>query len=247
MRITRTWIFSDGRLDMAAKKLGAIVTGASRGIGNAIANDLAAQGYSLGLIARVEEDLRAAARKIQLSHPGISVYAMACDLASEQETEKAVTTLLDQLGSVSVLVNNAGEYLQGTSTMEPERLRRLLEVNFVAACRLVQAVLPKMKEGKSGYIFNIASICGVEAYPEVGGYCASKFALVGYSEALDQELANYGIKVTAICPSWVTTRMSSRSPVPPELRIQPEDMASTVRYLLSLTPAARVRQVVVHC
>jgi 3-oxoacyl-[acyl-carrier protein] reductase len=232
---------------MVAKKPVAIVTGASRGIGNAIAKDLANQGYSLGLMARVEEDLRAAAREIQLSHPELSVYAMACDLASEEETTKAITTLLDQLGSVSVLVNNAGEYLQGTSTMAPERLRRLLEVNFVAACRLVQAVLPQMKEGRTGYIFNIASICGVEAYPEVGGYCASKFALVGYSEALDQELAPYGIKVTAICPSWVTSRMSSRSPVPPNLRIQPEDMASTVRYLLSLTPSARVRQMVVYC
>jgi 3-oxoacyl-[acyl-carrier protein] reductase len=104
-----------------------------------------------------------------------------------------------------------------------------------------------MKKASGGHIINIASICGVEAYPEVGGYCASKFALVGYSEALDQELADFGIKVTAICPSWVTTRMSSRSPVPPELRIQPEDMASTVRYVLSLTAAARVRQVVIHC
>ncbi|MEY4701307.1 MAG: hypothetical protein RL326_1494 [Pseudomonadota bacterium] len=232
---------------MAAKKPVAIVTGASRGIGNAIAKDLATQGYSLGLIARVEEDLRAAAREIQLSRPELSVCAMACDLASEEETTKAITTLLDQLGSVSVLVNNAGEYHLGTSTIAPERLRRLLEVNFVATCRLVQAVLPKMKEEASGYIFNIASICGVEAYPEVGAYCASKFALVGYSEALDQELAPYGIKVTAICPSWVTSRMSSRSPVPPNLRIQPEDMASTVRYLLSLTPSARVRQIVVHC
>jgi short-subunit dehydrogenase len=232
---------------MVARKPVAIVTGATRGIGNAIARDLARQGYSLGLIARVESDLLAAADELRISYPEITVRAMACDLASEEETDAAVTAILEQLGPVSVLVNNAGEYLHGTSAMEPERLRRLLEVNFVAATRLVQAVLPKMKEAKYGYIINVASICGVEAYAEVGAYCASKFALVGYSEALDQELANYGVKVTVICPSWVTTRMSSRSPVPPNLRIQPEDIASTVRYLLSLTPAARVRQVVVHC
>lgn len=232
---------------MAAKASVAIVTGASRGIGNAIARGLAAEGYSLGLMARGEADLLSAARDIQSAYPEVTVRAVACDLVSEEDTNQAIASLIDQLGSVDVLVNNAGEYEHGTSTMKPELLRRLLEVNFVAASRLVQAVLPKMKEARSGYIINMASICGVEAYPDVGGYCASKFALVGYSEALDQELARFGIKVTAICPGWVTTRMSSRSPVPPELRIQPEDMASTVRYLLSLTPGARIRQVVVHC
>jgi 3-oxoacyl-[acyl-carrier protein] reductase len=225
----------------------AIVTGASRGIGSAIAKDLAKQGYSLGLLARVEEDLLEAAQGLRLSNPEIKVCAKACDLGSEDEANAAVTSIMKELGSVSVLVNNAGEYRHGTSTMEPDQLRRLLEVNFLAASRLVQAVAPSMKEARAGYIVNIASICGVEAYADVGGYCASKFALVGYSDALDQELAGYGIKVTAICPSWVATRMSSLSPLPPESRIQPEDIASTVRYLLSLSPSARVRQVVVHC
>ena len=232
---------------MATRAPVAIVTGASRGIGNAIARGLAAEGYCLGLMARGEEDLLSASQDIQSAYPGISVRTAACDLLSEEATSHAAASLVDQLGSVTVLVNNAGEYEQGTSSINPERLRELLEINFVAACRLVQAVLPKMKEAQRGYIINIASICGVEAYPDVGGYCASKFALVGYSEALDQELSRFGIKVTAICPSWVTTRMSSRSPVPPESRIQPEDMAATVRYLLSLSSAARIRQVVVHC
>lgn len=232
---------------MVASRPVAIVTGASRGIGNAIAKDLAKQGYSLGLIARVEKDLLEAARELRLSNPEIVVCAKACDLGSDEETNAAIESISMELGSVSVLVNNAGEYRHGTSTMDPEQLRRLLEVNFVAASRLAQAVVPKMKEAGSGYIVNIASICGVEAYSDVGGYCASKFALVGFSEALDQELAGYGIKVTAICPSWVATRMSSESPIPPEQQIQPEDIASTVRYLLSLSPSARVRQVVVHC
>ncbi len=232
---------------MGTKLPVAIVTGASRGIGNAIARSLAEQGYSLGLLARSEADLQAASLEIQRAHPEISVRARACDLASEAETIGAVEDLTGHLGPVSVLVNNAGEYVLGTSGMDSEQLRRLLEVNFVAACRLTQLVLPQMKSRENGYIINIASICGVEAYPDVGGYCASKFALVGYSDALDQELARYGIKVTAICPGWVATRMSNRSPVPSELRIQPEDIANTVRYLLSLSKGARIRQVVVHC
>jgi len=232
---------------MAARGSAAIVTGASRGIGNAIARELAGQGYSLGLIARNEPDLRQAAHELRSAYPGISVSAFACDLASEAATTEAIATLIDELGPVSVLVNNAGEYQPGTSTMEPDQLRRIMEVNFVAASRLVQAVLPAMKEARRGYIINIASICGIEAYPDVGGYCASKFALVGYSEALDQEVARHGIKVTAICPGWVATRLSSRSPIPSESQIQPDDIAITVRYLLSLSRAARVRQITVRC
>jgi len=232
---------------MVARASVAIVTGASRGIGNAIARELAEQGYSLGLIARGDPDLRQAAQELRTAYPGISVSALACDLASETATTEAIATLIDELGPVSVLVNNAGEYQPGTSTMEPDQLRRIMEVNFVAASRLVQAVLPGMKEARKGYIINIASICGIEAYPDVGGYCASKFALVGYSEALDQEVARHGIKVTAICPGWVATRLSSRSPIPPESQIQPEDIARTVRYLLSLSRAARIRQITVRC
>lgn len=103
-----------------------------------------------------------------------------------------------------------------------------------------------MKKDRNGYIFNISSICGVEAFPDVGGYVASKFALTGYSDSLAQELEPIGIKVTAICPGWVNTRMANDSPLKPEDMIQPEDIAKTVRYLLEIGKTAYIRKIVIH-
>jgi short-subunit dehydrogenase len=120
-------------------------------------------------------------------------------------------------------------------------------VNFLAAVRFTKAVLPGMKKSRSGYIFNIASICGVEAFADTGIYSASKFALVGYSSALAQELTSKGIKVTAICPGWVNTQLASEAPMKPEKMIQTSDIALTIKYLLGLGPAASIREIVIRC
>ena len=232
---------------MTQAKKAALITGASRGIGLAIARELAALGYSLGLVSRSQTDLHTAADSLRAEHPGIEIVTGAFDVADDSKIKSFVEDVSNQFGGVSVMVNNAGELDQGTSQATPETLRRLVEVNLIAATVFAQAVIPAMKRERKGYIVNIASICGVEAYPEVGAYCASKFGLVAYSHALDQELAPYGIKVTALCPSWVNTRMSAHSPVKREEMIQPADLGGTVRYLLSLSAGARVREMVIHC
>lgn len=229
-------------------KLGkiAVVTGASRGIGYAIANELACQGYSLGLIALSDKDLEKAKESISKQHPDVKIITEAFDIADGNSATNFIKRINTELGSISVLVNNAGDYPTGTSTMPIDELQRLMDVNFTAAIRFVQGVIPSMKKLGNGYIFNIASICGVEAFPDVGGYCASKFALVGYSTSLAQELAPFGIKVTALCPSWVNTRKASRSSLKPEEMIQPNDIALTIKYLLELGPTATIREIVIH-
>lgn len=232
---------------MKQSKKAALITGASRGIGLAIARELAMLGYSLGLVSRSEKDLETAADLIKVEHPGVEIMTGAFDIADDSKIRSFVGDVIDRFEGLSVMVNNAGELQQGTSQATPETLRRLVEVNLVAATVFAQAVIPAMKSAGSGYIVNIASICGVEAFPEWGAYCASKFGLVAYSHALDQELAPYGIKVTALCPSWVNTRLSAHSPVKREEMIQPEDLGATVRYLLSLSAGARVREMVIHC
>ena len=232
---------------MKQSKKAALITGASRGIGLAIARELAMLGYSLGLVSRSEKDLETAADLIKVEHPGVEIMTGAFDIADDSKIRSFVGDVIDRFEGLSVMVNNAGELQQGTSQATPETLRRLVEVNLVAATVFAQAVIPAMKSARSGYIVNIASICGVEAFPEWGAYCASKFGLVAYSHALDHELAPYGIKVTALCPSWVNTRLSAHSPVKREEMIQPEDLGATVRYLLSLSAGARVREMVIHC
>lgn len=225
----------------------AIITGASRGIGFAIASELAGMGFHLGMVSRSKSDIEKASQKIVEQFPDTKVFASAFDVTDESRTKEFVQHVTDKLGIVSVLVNNAGNYLTGTSNMPLNELQQLMDVNFLAAARFVQSVLPSMKKIGSGYIINIASVCGVEAYADVGSYCASKFALVGYSSSLTQELAPFGIKVTAICPSWVNTKIAEISNLKPEDMIQPDDIAASVRYLLGLGKHASVRELVIHC
>lgn len=229
------------------KKNAAIVTGASRGIGYAAATELASQGYSLGLMSLTEENIKKAAQDIRSLFPETKVITAAFDVADGACTERFIGRVNVELGDVTVLVNNAGDYPTGTSTMPTDELQRLMDVNFLSATRFVQGVIPSMKKNGGGYIFNIASICGVEAFADVGGYCASKYALVGYSSSLAQELSSSGIKVTALCPSWVNTEKASRASLKPEEMIQTNDIALTIRYLLSLGPTASIRELVIHC
>ena len=229
------------------KKNAAIVTGASRGIGYAAAAELASQGYSLGLMSLTEENIKKAAQDIRSLFPETKVVTAAFDVADGASTERFIERVNTELGDVTVLVNNAGDYPTGTSAMPTDELQRLMDVNFLSATRFVQGVIPSMKKNGGGYIFNIASICGVEAFADVGGYCASKYALVGYSSSLAQELSSSGIKVTALCPSWVNTEKASRASLKPEEMIQTNDIALTIRYLLSLGPTASIRELVIHC
>ena len=225
----------------------AIVTGASRGIGLAIATELASQGYSLGLISRSINDIENASKSIQKLFPETTIISSAFDVVDEVSGEDFVGRVIKELGNVTVLVNNAGDYRTGTSTMATEETKRMIDVNFIAATRFAQAVLPSMKKSGRGYIFNIASMCGVQSFSDVGSYCASKFALVGYSSSLAQELAPLGIKVTAICPSWVNTKQAVDAPLEPEDMIQTNDIALTIRYLLTLGSSASIREIVIHC
>lgn len=225
----------------------AIVTGASRGIGVAVARELAGMGYALGMTARTADALLDAVEVVKKESPGTEVVTGIFDISDDASISTFVGEVHSRLGDVSVLVNNAGQLVRGTSGVSADELRRMLDVNLVAATVFSQAVIPDMKKAKAGHIINVSSICGVEAYPDVGAYCASKFGLVGYSSALDQELAPHGITVTALCPSWVDTRMASHSPLKKEEMISPSDLAVTVRYLLSLSNRAHVREIVIHC
>jgi short-subunit dehydrogenase len=225
----------------------AVITGASHGIGFAIASELASRGYSLGLIARSRTDIEDASQRILTQYPEVRIINDAFDVIDGASADEFIRKVHSGFGNVSVLVNNAGYYRQGTSSLPVEEQQLLLDVNYLAAVRFVQAVLPIMKKNKRGHIFNIASLCGVEAFSDVGGYAASKFALVGYSSALAQELAPLGIKVTALCPSWVNTRNSKDAPMEPDNMIQPDDMALTIRYLLDLGPTVSIREIVIRC
>lgn len=231
---------------MVSNKPVALITGASRGIGKAVALKLATMGYQLALVAKHSENLRALAD--ELAQQKVDTFIFPLDVTDSERVNQAVSELIAKTGRIDILFNSAGILTRGTSDPDPSALKQLLDVNVVGTFNFIHAVVPQMKKQQKGYIFNVASLAGKEAKASVGIYAASKFAVVGLSESLFKELAPHNIKVTALCPSFVDTDMvrGSQSITGPEM-IRPEDIAETIAYLLSLSPTAYVQEVLIRC
>jgi short-subunit dehydrogenase len=229
----------------------AIVTGASRGIGKAIALGLAEKGYKTILISRNEDKLKEVAHDIiskikdNSPHPDI----IAFDLADVENIDGFIKRIKNEYGRIDVLINNAASYINGTFESSIDEFRQLIEMNLISAHELMKSVVPVMKDQKSGHIINIASRAGKIGFATTGMYSASKFALVGISESVYREYADDGIKVTAICPSWVDTEMAREagSVLEPQEMIQTEDISKTVNYLLDISSSASIKDIMIEC
>jgi NADP-dependent 3-hydroxy acid dehydrogenase YdfG len=182
----------------------AVVTGASRGIGLAVARGLVERGMRVVMLARHEETLRAAAQPL-----GASALPMACDLSDTRALDVTVERIRKEFdGAPDVLVNSAGLFKLATAdTADPRDFADAVEVNLVAPFRLVRAFLPAMRVRKRGHIVSIGSIADHVAFPENSGYVASKFGLRGLHEVLRAELVNSGVRVTLISPGPVNTAL----------------------------------------
>jgi short-subunit dehydrogenase len=192
-------------VDNALKGRVAVVTGASSGIGEATARELASRGAAVVIAARDAESLEKLEREISAS--GGRALAVKTDISDADSVAAMVREAVQAFGSIDVLVNNAGVGLSGrVAELRPEDLRYVFEVNTVGPLVCTQAMLPHM--GRSGRIINVSSIVGKRSVPKVGGYCATKFALNALSDALRVEIANRGITVTSVYPG--TTRTAFR-------------------------------------
>jgi 3-oxoacyl-[acyl-carrier protein] reductase len=216
----------------------AIVTGAGRGIGKAIALTLSRGGARVALASRSELELRAVAEEV--ANDGGEALVVPTDLTRDEEMERLVQETLREWGTIDLLVNNAGWGKKGPVVSgKVEDWDRTFQVNLRAPMVLSRLVLPTMMEKKSGAIINIGSISGKMGQADSAAYCASKFGVVGFTEALFEEVREYGIKVSAIHPGFVDTAL-----IPPNRKldrskmIRPDDIAQTVMYLLSCSPAA---------
>ena len=158
-----------------------------------------------------------------------------------------IADVVSKFGRIDLLFNNAGIGNSGSLEMSVEEFDEILAVNLRGAYSFLKAVVPIMKKQHSGTIINMASNAGKTGYAGWGAYGASKFGLVGLSESLHRELSAQGIKVTAICPNWVDTDMAKISGLSAAEMISPEDILKTVRWLLSLSPAAVIKDVLIEC
>jgi len=222
---------------MPAEKPVAIVTGASRGIGYAIAEELARRGYRLALVARSQTTLEGAARRLAVS--GAENRAFVCDVRDAAGVNGAFRDILVWAGRVDVLVNNAGIGGFGAiQELSEEAWDNTLDTNLRGAFLCSRAVAPQMIRQRSGYIINIGSLAGKNFFAGAAAYCASKWGLMGLTKCMGEDLRGYGIRVSVICPGSVHTEFSPHAGKDPKKMLQPEDVARTVGWLLEQSPTS---------
>jgi 3-oxoacyl-[acyl-carrier protein] reductase len=221
-----------------------LVTGAGRGIGKAIAVALGASSAHVIPTARSENEIRAVAEQIQAA--GGRATPLRLDLTQESSILSVFKQVQQRFGRLDVLVNNAGLGLYGPiRDFRTEDLDKLLAVNLRGAFLCCREALRLMESQKSGYIINVSSVMGFKAYANQAAYAATKHGLVGLTKALAQEAQPHGIRVSIISPGGVDTDLvrAARPDLDPTVLLQPDDIAQTVLYLLSLSDRASVDEV----
>jgi NAD(P)-dependent dehydrogenase (short-subunit alcohol dehydrogenase family) len=229
----------------------AIVTGASSGIGLAIARVLGEEGYAMTIAARRPEKLQAAFEGLQ--NEGYELQSVAANLGEEDEVKKVVHAHEEKYGRLDVLVNNAGVGVgAAVAEIETKRLDMQLDVNLRSYVLFYRECADMLRaagaEHHNAQVVNTASVAGKSGQAWLSVYAATKFGVVGFTQAMNKELGPEGIKSCALCPGFVDTAMTDfvKEQVSAEDMIRPEDIAESVRMLLHLSPACVIPEIVYH-
>lgn len=226
-----------------------IVTGASRGIGKAIAEAFAAEGADLFLCARSEVKLYSTVSELQTKYPGCRVNVKPVDMSDPGQAKEFGVWCL-KFGVPDILINNAGEYIAGDVMDEPEgALEKMMQTNLYSAYHLTRSLLPAMVQNKipeGRQIYNICSVASLQAYPGGGGYSISKFAMLGFSKNLRHELMPHGIKVIAVCPGAVMTDSWGDFDNSSHRIMEAADIAKIILASSKLSPQAVVEEIILR-
>jgi len=197
-----------------------IVTGASKGIGLAVSRLLAGKGAQIVLASRDPEALEKASVLVEAQNQNRCPLFIPTDIRSESAVKAMITQVVDRYGRIDILINNAGVLVYGPMTsVTGEAWDRVIDTNLKGPFLCTREVLPVMDRQGHGQIINVASGAGITGFPNLAVYCASKFGLIGLSEALRKELASTNIKISYLCPGYVDTEM---------LHFFPEDLLKKV-------------------
>ncbi|WP_330442097.1 3-ketoacyl-ACP reductase [Flavobacterium sp. C4GT6] len=226
------------------KEKNALITGAGKGIGKAVALALAAEGVNVALLARTKTDLEQVAKEIEPY--GVKTVVVTADIADIDSVNQAVNTVLGEFKTIDILINNAGIGKFGKFLdLTPEDFENIIKVNLFGIYYTTRAVLPGMIEQQGGDIINISSTAGLKGAAITSAYSASKFAVMGLTESLMQEVRKHNIRVTALTPSTVATDMAINLNLTdgnPEKVMQAEDIAELIVAQLKLNRRVFIKE-----
>ena len=223
-----------------------IITGASRGLGKAIAEIFAANGYNLYLTSITETRLYKTLEELLNKYPSVAIKAKPFDLSKKSHAQEFGKWCLQNC-SPDILVNNAGSFTGANVHDEKEgALEEMIETNLYSAYHLSRIIVPEMIRKKSGHIFNMSSIAGLKAYPGGGSYSISKYALHGFSVNLREELKPHNIKVTTVFPGAAYTDSWAATGIDKKRFMEAEDIAKIVFAASQLSPQACVEDIVLR-
>jgi short-subunit dehydrogenase len=222
------------------------VTGASRGIGKSIADRFAANGHSLFITSRSDVTLYKTMEELVTRYPGVDIKAKAFDLSNKEEAVDCGQWCLS-FSVPDIVVNNAGLFEPGNVHNEPDGLlEKQMATNLYSAYHLTKTLLPKMMERRTGHVFNICSIASLQAYENGGAYSISKYAMLGFSKNLREEMKPFNIKVTSVFPGAVLTESWGNYDNSTKRIMEADDIAQMIYAASQLSPAACVEDIVIR-
>ena len=227
--------------------MNAVITGSTKGIGKALLLGLAREGWNVAASSRNQNDLEQLRAEVNQSFPDRECLIHQVDFRSKKETIDYATTILQTWNEIDLLVNNAGIFFPGAVHQEEEGvLEDTLGLNIVSPYHLTRALLPHMIKRRKGHIINMCSIASIASYPNGGAYTISKFALLGFSKALREEMKPYGIKVTSVIPGATWSASWEGADYPQDRLMPPEDVAEAIISCTRMGPSSVVEEIIIR-
>ncbi|WP_297335443.1 SDR family oxidoreductase [Algoriphagus sp.] len=223
-----------------------LVTGGTKGIGRAIIKRFAEAGFSIATCSRNESDLKILKQELEHHFPSIQVLAEVADLSQKEEVLRFAKQV-ENFCEVDVLVNNTGLFLPGAIHDEPDgNFELMMHTNLFSSYYLTRALIGQMMKRRSGHIFSIGSIAGLTAYPNGGSYAISKWAMLGMTKCLREEMKPHQVKVTSILPGATYTASWEGVDLPIERFMKASDVAESVWSAYNLSPQTVVEEVIIR-
>jgi short-subunit dehydrogenase len=223
-----------------------VVTGGTRGIGRAVVEKFASEGFDVATCSRTKKDLDDLKREIE-KVLSVQVYIYVADMSKKDDVKSFCSHVSALHRPVDVLVNNAGYFLPGEITTEVEgTLESMINANLYSAYYTTRGLIDAMKAKKAGYIFNLCSVASIQAYPNGGSYAISKFALLGFSKNLREELKPFGIRVSAVMPGATFTSSWEGVDLPEKRFISVDDVADTIYAAYKLSGRSVIEEILIR-